>query len=274
MTKPTTADGYSLHQLQAARGACYDLATAISEMLPEVVIVGGLVPSLLIDQEKAAGEAHVGTTDLDLGLQVGLLRDAHYRRLASRLSDHGFRPATDEAGEPVRHRWVSTARGALIDFLVPRRSHRKGELVAVDDNLAAIATPGLDLAFQDRIWVPFDESWPVSGRPLPQLPVCGPAAFVLLKALAFHNRKENKDAYDIDYVLRHFGESVDEINARLKPLLDDVVAQEAVGYLRQDFAQMDSIGPSRAAAFLGRQDDDAFRADVADLVQRLLRGLR
>jgi hypothetical protein len=40
----------------------------------------------------------------------------------------------------VRHRWVSTARGALIDFLVPRRSHRKGELVAVDDNLEAIAT--------------------------------------------------------------------------------------------------------------------------------------
>ena len=104
--------------------------------------------------------------------------------------------------------------------------------------------------------------------------MCGPAAFVHLKALAFHNRKENKDAFDIDYVLRHFGESVDEINARLKPLLDDVVAQEAVGYLRQDFAQMDSIGPSRAAAFLGRQDDDAFRADVADLVQRLLRGLR
>ena len=43
------------------------------------------------------------------------------------------------------------------------------EIRRVFDNLAAIATPGLDLAFQDRIWVPFAESWPVSGRPGPEL---------------------------------------------------------------------------------------------------------
>jgi predicted nucleotidyltransferase len=34
------------------------------------------------------------------------------------------------------------------------------------------------------------------------IPVCGPAAFVVLKALAFADRGEPKDAYDLLYILR------------------------------------------------------------------------
>lgn len=230
MTKPKTAAEYTPQQLHAARAACYDLVTTLGDMLQDLVIVGGLVPSLLIERGKTAGEAHVGTTDLDLGLQVGLLRDAHYHRLASRLRDRGFEPASDDAGEPLRYRWVSRPRGAHVDFLVPQRSLAKGKLVAVDENLEAIATPGLQLAF--------------------------------------------KDAYDIYYLLRHYGVDVEVIVGHLKPLLDDGVAREAIGYLHEDFAQLDSIGPSSAAAFLGRSDDEGFRADVAGVVQRLVRGLQ
>ena len=32
--------------------------------------------------------------------------------------------------------------------------------------------------------------------------MCGPGAFVVLKALAFRDRGEPKDAYDLVYVLR------------------------------------------------------------------------
>jgi hypothetical protein len=56
-------------------------------------------------------------------------------------------------------------------------------------------------------------------------------------------------------------------------LLDDAAARDAVGCLEGDFSAVDSVGPSRAAAFLGRSDDEGFRADVAGLIQRLLRGL-
>jgi hypothetical protein len=34
---------------------------------------------------------------------------------------------------------------------------------------------------------------------------------VVLKALAFKNRGENKDAYDLVYLLRHFGKGVDDV---------------------------------------------------------------
>lgn len=37
------------------------------------------------------------------------------------------------------------------------------------------------------------------------IPVCGPGAFTVLKALAFGDRTENKDAYDLFYVWRGVG---------------------------------------------------------------------
>ncbi len=103
--------------------------------------------------------------------------------------------------------------------------------------------------------------------------MCGPGAFVVLKALALRLRGENKDAYDIYYVLRYYGENVEAVAGCLKPLLEDRVAREAVEHLREDFGQVDSIGPSRAADFLGRSDDAGFKADLVGLVQRLLRGV-
>jgi len=38
----------------------------------------------------------------------------------------------------------------------------------------------------------------------------GPGAFVVLKALAFKGRGENKDAYDLYHLVRNFGEGVEK----------------------------------------------------------------
>jgi predicted nucleotidyltransferase len=92
---------------------------------------------------------------------------------------------------------------------------------------------------------------------------------VALKALAFRDRHKNKDAYDLHYVIRHYGAAVEDVTERLRPLLDDWDAQRAITYLREDFAGLDSAGPRAVAAFLLRADDDGFKADVAGLVGRL-----
>jgi hypothetical protein len=47
--------------------------------------------------------------------------------------------------------------------------------------------------------------------------VCGAGAFVILKALAFRIRDENKDAYDLYYLLRNFGRGVADGAAELRP---------------------------------------------------------
>jgi excinuclease UvrABC ATPase subunit len=68
--KPTTAAGYAPGQVARVKATCLYIATKLGDVMPELVVVGGLVPSLLIDQESLAENvtSHVGTMDLDLGL--------------------------------------------------------------------------------------------------------------------------------------------------------------------------------------------------------------
>jgi len=54
--------------------------------------------------------------------------------------------------------------------------------------------------------------------------MCGAGAYVVLKALAFDSHGENKDAYDLFYVIRNYGSGVSDVVAKLAPLLDDAEA--------------------------------------------------
>lgn len=48
--KPNHASGYGPAQVEHVRATCLNIATKLGDFLDEIVIVGGLVPSLLIDQ--------------------------------------------------------------------------------------------------------------------------------------------------------------------------------------------------------------------------------
>lgn len=104
--------------------------------------------------------------------------------------------------------------------------------------------------------------------------VCGAGAFTVLKALAFKGRGENKDAYDLLYVLQNFGtQYVVDVARALQPLLDDAVTKEALEILQADFCTPISLGPMRAAAFFERTGDEAYRSDLSAAVLELLRVL-
>jgi len=104
--------------------------------------------------------------------------------------------------------------------------------------------------------------------------VCGPGAFVVLKALAFKGRGENKDAYDLFYVLENYGqELITDVANALRPLLAHEAAKKAMAILEEDFSAPSALAPRRAGDFLGRTDAE-FLADRAGLVKELLRQLR
>src|SRR3954471_5823358 len=105
--KPTTAAGYAPEQVARVKATCLYLATKLGDLMPELVVVGGLVPSLLIDQENLPPNisAHVGTLDLDLGLAFALVGEARYQEVTVRLRTAGFRPDETQAGQLTRQRW-------------------------------------------------------------------------------------------------------------------------------------------------------------------------
>jgi len=275
VTKPKVKESYSPKDVQLVRSACLTLATYLGSFLEDLVVIGGLVPTLLIPRESlaATAEPHVGTQDLDLGLSLALLRESRYLELVEHLASAGFRPDVNSAGKPANHRWKHADEGVTVDFLIaPSGGHGGSERVRViESHLSAVLAPGLPMAFRDRRRVLLEGKTLRGEVTSREVWVCGAGAFVVLKALAFRGRGENKDAYDLLYLLENFGESyVAEVAAALRPLLDADVAREAIAILRADFLDAESLGPRRAAEFMSRIDLE-YRADRAAAVRELLR---
>ena len=276
--KPKRASEYKSEQVEFVRATCLYVATKLGDMMDDLVIVGGLVPSLIVDQGALPEDvaAHVGTMDLDVGLQLALLDEGRYRKLTERLRDAGFSMDTNDAGNPTRQRWAITgSRTVTVDFLIqPSLAGDKGgKLRDIEPDFAAIIAPGLRCAFQDRQRVTLEGRTLFNEKATREIWVCGAGAYVVLKALAFDSRGENKDAYDLHYVIRNYGSGVDGVVARLRPLLGDPDVQKALTILQRDFLDPDMVGPSRVAAFVSGGRDDELQADVVGFVTQLLNKL-
>jgi hypothetical protein len=235
------------------KGACLYLATKINDLLDELVIVGGLVPSLLVDQTKPGIERHVGTNDLDVGMEIAILDDKRYELLTERLRTAGFGPDKNDKGNPTRQRWmINGPPKVTLDFLIPpsREGDRGGQLRDIEADFAAVIAPGLRLAFADRVKIQLAGKTIRGEEARRDVWVCEAGAFIVMKALAFRSRGENKDAYDIAYLLQNYGDGPTDVSARLAPLMKESEAQEAVRILTVDFETVESIGPRRVAEFL------------------------
>lgn len=91
-----------------------------------------------------------------------------------------------------------------------------------------------------------------------------------LKGLAFGLRGENKDAYDLFYVVRNSGSGVEDVAACLRPIRKDEAAIQAIDILRKDFMDHNGLGPRRVAEFMTGGPDDAIEADVVGFIGELL----
>ncbi len=274
--KPTIATGYPPAAVQLVQAASLYIATKLGDLRDDFVIVGGLVPSLIVPQTDSptGGPLHVGTMDVDLGLAIAILDEQRYHELCGRLRSAGFRPDTNEAGRPTNQRWQieSEGRTVTVDFLIPAtlETDRGGALRNLEEGFAAIITPGLELAFEDKRLVTLKGETLHHEQATREVWVCEAAAFMVLKALAFDGRGENKDAYDLIYMLQNYGHGVEDVFARLQPLLNAPPTQQALAILKRDFVGVDSVGILRLAEFLGDTQDANVRADASGAVRSLL----
>ncbi len=274
--KPTTATGYRSEQVALVRSTCLYIATKLGDVMDELVVVGGLVPALLINQDSLpeGADAHVGTMDLDVGLTLALLENRGYKTLTERLRVSGFSQDVNEEGNPTRQRWkIEREEKITVDFLIQPSlpDDRGGRLRNIEPDFAAVITPGLHLAFEDRERISLSGETIMGEQATREIWVCGPGAYVVLKALTFNSRGENKDAYDLFYLIQNLDGGVNEIASRLRPFLGDSSAQEALQVLRRDFLNNEGVGPRRVAEFIKGGHDEDIQADVVGYVRSLLK---
>lgn len=209
-----------------------------------------------------------------MGLAIAILDEQRYHALCERHRNAGFQPDATESGRPTHQRWriESDGRTVTVDLLIPAtlETDRGGTLRNFEEGFAAIITPGLELAFEDKQLVTLAGETLHHEQASRELWVCEAGAFTVLKALAFDGRGENKDAYDLVYLLQNYGTGIEDVFHRLRPLLKNSSAEQALRILERDFATVDSVGPKRVAEFLGDADDATVRADAAGAVRSLL----
>lgn len=171
------------------------VATAVGRRRDELVVVGGLVPEYLT---RAGPEVHQGTADVDILLSVGFVwdrDDEDFGWLEDALLRCGFTP--DEAtggrrwraevdGFPVKMEFLCDIPGDLSN--APVSLHGCGSLSAKN-----LQGPGPAIA--DALAVRLDHASGIT------IHVAGLGGYVLSKAAAADGRGEDRDFYDLVFVL-------------------------------------------------------------------------
>jgi hypothetical protein len=210
--------------------------------------------------------------DLDLGLAFALVGEQRYQAVVERLRAAGFEMDRNEEGNPTRQRWRIGDPPVKVDFLIEPDdpAAKPGRLFPLTKDWAAIIAPGLHLAFQNNHTMLLEGRTILGETAQRRVRVCGAGAFVALKALAFHIRGENKDAYDLFYLLRNFGRGVSDVAIQFRALLPDPAALEVLEHLRMDFLDSEGLGPRRVAEFLHGRSDVDLQTDVVEFVRSFL----
>ena len=167
-------------------------------------LIGGLVPRYLAPTEPA----HIGTTDVDIVLDVQVLAVGEdYSSLRTQLKKAGFR-RLEKDGKSSTWQWQLEVHGVLVvvEFLVNSDNPDEKGLVPLDgEEISACRIPyaGMTKDWFETHTIRFQRPDGV-GISTETIRHADATAFVALKALAMKNRHEPKDVADLVHVLRHY----------------------------------------------------------------------
>lgn len=291
--KPTTADGYDAAHTLACERALVTLLRGFGGVKHTLRLVGGLVPRYLTPEKPPDVPAHAGTMDVDIVLNLQVFaEDEAYKSLAKQLKDRGFTRYVNEEGKASSWRWqrkVSEHEYVLIEFLRDASEELPGGKVAAVDGegISALAIKHAGIVhgwFEEKEITA--ELLDGGGKATETVRFADVTAFLVLKALAFDDRAENKDAADLVHVMRYAGalEWVAQqiIDRRQAGQHVDAI-DSALDALRRRFCDGDGVegferdGPVACARFMHGSDEDLDerraleQRDVSGMVSEFLR---
>ncbi len=239
----------SFDPTSASRAVLIEVVTILGAFRDEIVLVGGWVPDLLYP-----GRGHMGSLDVDLAVSRKALRRGAYRTMLKRMLDAGYSHQTSPTHFLKNVEGVE--RPVKVDLISGQyQGGEKTQTIQVNE-LQLNTLRGLDLAFEVCQQIDISGIMPDGTQNTVRARIVQPEAFVLIKAFALDERQNEKDAYDIDFVLRHYQPDVESLAGRVRPLLSSGLAREGYEILKAKFASLESVGPSWAAKVAEEQGED------------------
>jgi hypothetical protein len=287
MAKPNTIGGYNNAVTEACERVLVTLLRKLGPWRDSIFLVGGLAPRYLIKARPPDVPAHAGTGDVDVVVDIAMLSDTEaYQTLEENLHAMNFERATNDKGAKQSWRWKAALDGGImiLEFLADDPDLRGGKVqeLPTKGGVSAVNIPNASMVFDHHEQIEITaELLDGGGRATETVRYADIVSFTCLKAFAFDERFERKDAHDIVYCLEHIDGGVEAALERFKRALDgnyrDVIL-DALSRLHRRFCDPDSPseayrrdGPVAVARF---EDGDVPIEDTDAQDQRVLRQRR
>lgn len=278
--EPQSAADYDDRTSAAVKAVLIEMGQILGAFKGKFAIVGGAVPWLLLGNEDMP---HVGTLDVDVGLDAEALGDGEYVTLIDALRGHGYEQRKELRRFQLVRSVAATDGGApidvIVDFLMPRDAEVIKNVPPLISDFAVQRADGADLALRFYQLVAIAGSMPEGGTNRVEVAVCLIAALLAMKGHAVQGRYKQKDAYDIYYCIRNYPGGPEALADACRPLLEHESGKVGFSYIADKFDSVDGFGPTCVRKFveetkvLGERTPDQWQQDAFGQVDAWLRAL-
>jgi hypothetical protein len=278
--EPQSAAQYDDRTTVAVKSVLVEIGQILGSFKGKFAIIGGAVPWLLLANEDMP---HVGTLDVDVGLDAEALGDGEYATLVSALRVHGYAQREGlrrfQLVRKVPARDGGEAIDIVVDFLMPRDA----EIVKNDPPLVADfavqRADGADLAMRFYQMVAVAGPMPDGGTNRVEIAVCSIPALLAMKGFALAGRYKQKDAYDIYYCVRNYPNGIEALAQECRQLLGLPSGERGFRHIADKFDSFDGYGPTCVRRFvedthvLGERTPEQWQQDAFGQIDALLHAM-
>jgi hypothetical protein len=282
--EPQSAADYDDRSTEAVKSVLLEIGQILGSYKGKLVVVGGLIPWLLQNDEEMP---HVGSLDIDLGLDPSALADGEYASLIKLLKGQGYRQRNDLNPELKPFQLVrelpqedgSAPIEVVVDFLMQRNVKVAKNDPPLLEDFRVQGVNGTELAIRLAENFRLSGSMPGGGTNTVTISVCSIPAFLVMKGFVIQNRHKQKDAYDIYYVVRNYRDGISALAEACRPVLKEPEGREGYGYIDGKFGAFDDYGPTSVRKFVEETDvlqertPDQWQQDAFGVVDRWLKEL-
>ena len=285
MPKPQTISGYEDMVTDACERVLVTLLRGLGPWKDSVFLVGGLAPRYLVTARPPKVPKHAGTGDVDIVVDVGILTTTEaYSTLEENLKAMNFERAENDKGAKQSWRWraeIEDGTTMILEFLAdsPELGGGKVKELPSDGNVSALNIPHASMVFDHHGTVEITaDLLNGKGRATEVVRYADIVTFTCLKAFAFDQRFERKDAHDLIYCIENLEGGVGAAQSAFAAALTGPHAEairEALTRLAARFRDPNPDesylrdGPVAVASF---EDDEADVSADPDLLNtRILR---
>jgi len=243
--EPQSAADYDDRTTAAVKAVLLEIGQILGSFRGKFAIVGGAVPWLLLD---SADMPHVGTVDVDVGLDAAALGDGEYATLIEALRNHGYAQRNSlrrfQLVRRVPARDAGEAIDVVVDFLMPRDAEIVKNNPPLINDFAVQRASGADLAMRFYQMVAIAGPMPDGGTNRVEIAVCSIPALLAMKGHALAGRYKQKDAYDIYYCVRNYPDGIPALAQECLPLLAHASGEQGFRYISDKFDSFEGYGPT------------------------------